>query len=86
MSSSRKRMDQQRNKGSDRCLRNILQLCDVSCNNHRNKELKNEIYKQFAETFQCTLQEIRRKLHNLGNLFYLFFCSPFFQYFLHHTK
>ena len=56
-------------------------LYDVSCSEYRNKELKNEIIKQFSETFQCTSQETGRKLHN-----FWFFFSQFFQYFVHHTK
>ena len=51
-------------------------LWDVSCSEYRNKELKNE-------TFQCTLQEIGRKLHNLQTHFFL--GSPFFQCFVQHT-
>ena len=42
-------------------------LWDVSINEYRNKELKNEILNKFAETFKCTSLEIGRKLHNLRN-------------------
>ena len=42
----------------------------ASCSVWRKKELKNEIFKQFAEAFQCTSQEIGRKLHNLWTTFF----------------
>ena len=42
-------------------------LWDVSINEYRNKELKNEILNKFAETFKCTSLDIGRKLHNLRN-------------------
>ena len=70
MSSSKKGMEQRRNKRSDRCLRNS------SCNcvmflvmSKETKNSKNEIYKQLAETFQCTSQEIGRKTTQLTKPF-----------------
>ena len=59
-------------------------LWDIPCNEHRNKKLKNEILIQFTETFQCTSQEIGRKLYSLWELFSWFSVFPIF--FLHHTK
>ena len=42
-------------------------LWDVSSKDYKNREVKDDVLKEFGEKFKCTPQEIVRKLHNLRN-------------------
>lgn len=42
-------------------------LWDVKNSEYRNRDRKNKIIQEMAENFQCSSEEIQRKLHNLRN-------------------